>query len=137
MATATFLTEGLDIATKNLLGQAIAITPKLRLFTNNQQPGAADTLATYTQCVLAGYADAAITPANWMGSSAGGVATYAYPNLAFTFNAYAGGTTIYGGVYYDATSGKALFAFQLDTAYAVPAGGGTLNVAMTFQDHKC
>lgn len=137
MSTAVFLTEGLDIATKNLLGQAIAITPKLRLFTNNVQPTAADTLATYIQCILGGYADAVITPANWVGSSAGGVATYTYPNITFTFNAYAGGVTIYGGVYYDNTSGKGLFSFLLDTAYAVPAGGGTLTVAMTFQDHKC
>ena len=137
MSTAVFLTEGLDISTKNLLGQAIAITPKLRMFSNNVNPAASDTLGTYTANGLAGGADVAITPANWVGSSAGGVATYTYPNITFTFAAYAGGTTIYGGVYFDNTSGKALFAFTLDTPYAVPAAGGTLTVAMTFSDHKC
>lgn len=137
MATATFLTEGLDIITKNVLGQGISTIPKLRLFTNNHTPVATDTLATFTQCTLAGYADVGVAPLTWTGSSAGGVATYTYPTITFTFSAYAGGTTIYGAVLYDSTSGKALFAFLLDTPYAVPAGGGTLSVALTWTDHQC
>lgn len=137
MSTAVFFTEGLDTITKLLLGQAPAYTPKGRLFTNNHTPVAADVLATFTACVLTGYADATMTASGWTGSSSGGVATYSFPSITFNFAAYGGGTTIYGFIAYDNAGGKALWGFLLDTAYVVPVGGGSLTVALTFQDHAC
>lgn len=137
MATATFLNEGMDQLTKQALGVTSAPAPKIRLFTNNHTPAVGDALAAFTQCTLPGYADATITPSSWTGSSTGGTSTYTYPNVTFTFTANSGGTTIYGVVVYDATAGKGTYAFLLDTAYAVPAAGGSLTVALTWQDHQC
>ena len=137
MATATFLTEGLSDLTRLILGAAPSYSPFLRLFTNNHTPVAADVLATFIPCALSGYSDSGVNPASWTGSATSGVATYTYPNVTFTFAPYGGGTTIYGGIVYNSSDNKGIYAWLLDTPYAVPAGGGTLTIAITFQDHQC
>ena len=137
MATATFLTEGLSELTAVLLGNTLGIAPKLRLFSNNPTITAASTLSSFTANGLTGGADASIIPSSWSVSSSGGVASATYPTVTFTFAAYAGGTTIYGGVVYNSNSSKGYYAWLLDTAFAVPAGGGTLTIALAFSDHQC
>lgn len=94
-----------------------------------------DTPANYTECALAGYAAVALVPANWVGATAAGLATYDYPTITFTFNPYAGGTTIYG--YFVTIPGLVgVLAELFSVPYVVPAGGGSLTIDITYEDQK-
>jgi len=128
-----FVTEGLDDAVKVVLGKNSLPTLKLHLFTNNHTVVNGDTLATFTECTLSGYAAVTLTAANWTGSTTGGVATYTYPTVSWTFAAYAGGVTIYGYYLEDTVNGKLYAAETFASSYAVPAAGGGLNLALAIE----
>lgn len=133
--SATWLNTGLDLFAKVSLGKTAFATLTTRLFTNNVTPAVTDTAGTYTECVLTGYAAVDHVPASWTGSASGGVATYTHTTLTFTFSAYAGGTTIYG--YYLSVPGPiGVLAELLSVPYAVPAGGGSLTIDVTYLDRK-
>ncbi len=108
----------------------------LRLYTNNRTPVVTDTAANYTECALAGYAAVDLLPANWSEVTAGGVCTASYPAVTFTFNAYAGGTTIYGAYLTDG-AGTVLAAGLLDVAFAVPPAGGSLTLTVSDTQKQC
>lgn len=133
--SATWLNTGIDYAAQVFLKKTAEQDLTVRLFTNNHTPVVTDTASAFTECALSGYANVTLTPASWSGSTTGGLATYTYPAITFTFNAYAGGTTIYG--YYVTIPGvTGVLAELFSTPYAVPSGGGTLTVNITYQDQK-
>jgi hypothetical protein len=135
MVSATWLNTGIDYKSQLFLGKTAFATLTTRLFTNNHTPGVTDTAASYTECALAGYAAAAMVPANWSGSTVAGLATYTHTTLTFTFSAYAGGTTIYG--YFVTVPGLVgVLAELFSTPYVVPAGGGSLTVDVTYEDEQ-
>lgn len=131
--TLTLLNDGADFIEQLFLNKKSPASWKVRLYTNNHAPAVTDSAAAFTECVLSGYALVTTTPASWTGSVSAGVATYNYPAITFTFSAYAGGTTIYG-VFVAPGDGTCWLAGLLDTAFAVPAAGGSVTV--TLQDAK-
>jgi hypothetical protein len=131
--SATWLNTGIDFGAMEFMNSIAQQNLTVRLFTNNHTPGPTDTAASYTECALSGYANVTLTPGSWSGSSSAGTATYTYPTLTFTFSAYAGGTTVYG--YYVTIPGvTGVLAELFSVPYAVPAGGGSLTLDITYQD---
>jgi hypothetical protein len=132
---ATKMNNGLDPLNINILGGAAAGQWTLHLFTNVITPGVTNTVGSYTECALTGYAAVALTPGSWTGSTTGGVATYTYPAVTFTFST--GSVTIFG--YYITFQISAtvylLCAQNFASSYAVPSGGGgmVVNLTETFQ----
>jgi hypothetical protein len=133
--SALWFNAGIDYLANIFLNSTALQNLTLRCFVNNHAPAVTDTFATFTECTLGGYAALTLTPGTWSGSTAAGLATYAYPAINFTFNPYAGGTTIYG--YLLTIPGvTAILGDLLGTPYAVPAGGGILAITPTYQDQK-
>jgi len=131
--SATWLNLGIDYKAQVVLGKTARVEFTVRLYTNVHTPGVTDTAGSYTECTLVGYAAVATVPANWAGSTSGGLATYVQTTLTFTFAPYAGGVTIQG--YYVTIPGPiGVLAALLSVPYAVPAGGGTLTLDITYQD---
>jgi hypothetical protein len=124
--TGAFFKEGL------FLGLNVPLNLFLRLYTNNRGvPQPTDTIANYTECTLAGYAAVQFQANQWTVVTAGGICTATYPQITFTFQPYAGGTTIYGALITDAAR-DVFLASPLDAVFPVPPGGGVLN--MNVQD---
>jgi len=128
--SALWFNAGIDYLAQVFLNMTAQQNLTLRLFTNNHTPVVTDTFATFTECALSGYAAFTFTAGTWSGSTAGGVSSYSYPAHNFTFDPYAGGTTIYG--YLVTIPGvTAVLGDLLGTPYAVPAGGGIMQITPT------
>lgn len=128
--SAVWLNGGIDYLTKIFLNVTAQQNLTLRLYTNNHAPVVTDTWAAFTECVLGGYAAFTFTPGTWSGSTVAGLSSYSYPAVSFTFNPYGGGTTIYGyAVTIPGVTG--ILADLLGTPYAVPAGGGIMQITPT------
>src|ERR1051326_837872 len=106
----------------------------LKLYTNNHTPVVTDTSAAYTECSATGYAAVTLTGASWTGSTSGGVADYTYPTVVFTFTAGLG-QTIYGAYLVDQAGNVS--AGLLDTPFAVPPGGGSLDINLEEKQQQC
>ena len=132
-----FMNAGLDKLTQIILRKLTAVDYKVHLYVNNLTPLVTSVIGDFTECTLAGYAAASLTGGNWTGSTTGGVATYNYPAIAYTFSAYAGGTTIYGYYVSDSSSTYAIWAELFGTSFAVPAGGGELDLSLQWVDKLC
>jgi hypothetical protein len=128
--TFTELTQGVDWREQVYLNKVANGNLTLRLYTNNHTPAVGDNNAAYTECALVGYAAVTLAPGSWTGSSAAGVATYNYIAVTFTFSAYAGGTTIWGAYLTNGVP-DVMLASLLDTAFTVPAAGGSVTITMT------
>jgi len=128
--SAVWLNGGIDYLTQVFLNITAQQNLTLRLYTNNHAPIVTDTWSAFTECTLSGYAAVTFTPGTWSGSTSAGLSSYSYPAVSFTFNPYAGGTTIYG--YAVTIPGiTAVLADLLGTAYAVPTGGGIVQITPT------
>lgn len=128
--SAVWLNAGIDYLTNLFLNVAAQQNLTLRLYTNNHAPVVTDTWAAFTECALSGYAALTFTPGTWSGSTVGGLSSYSYPAVNFTFDPYAGGVTIYG--YAVTIPGViAVLAELLGTPYAVPTGGGIMSITPT------
>jgi hypothetical protein len=128
-----FANTGVDYIAKCALNKASPSDFIVHLFTNNHTPAVTDSAANYTECALSGYASITLSAGTWSGGASGGVATYVYSALGYTFAAYAGGTTIFGA-YVTTVSGVFIGAELISPSYAVPSGGGTLNYTPTYQE---
>ncbi len=128
-----FANTGVDYIAQCALNKAVPSNFLVHLFTNNHTPLVTDNAGNYTECVLGTYAAITLAPGTWVGGAAAGVATYVYSALAYTFAAYAGGTTIYGA-YVTTVAGTFIGAELISPSYAVPSGGGTLNYTPTFAE---
>lgn len=106
----------------------------LKLYVNNHTPVVTDTAAAYTECTATGYAAVTLTGASWTGSTTGGVADYTYPAVTFTFTAGLG-QTIFGAYLVDQAGN--VEAGLLDTAFAIPAGGGTVTINLEEKQQAC
>jgi hypothetical protein len=112
----------------------------VRLFTNNHTPVPDDVVTNFSECTLAGYARAVLTPGSWSGfATAGGVFSDSYPTIIFTFSAYSGGVIIYGYFVTDTGSipTKVYWAESLSVPYTVPSGGGGFPLSITWNDKLC
>jgi hypothetical protein len=134
--TFTWLNNGLDWVEQLKLNKTEPSNLTLHLYTNDYTPVVTDTAEDYTECELTGYDSITLTPDDWTGSTTDGLSTYTYPSQSWTFSSYAGGTTIYGA-YLTNGAGVAVAAALLDTAFAVPAAGGTLNLSLTDTNKQC
>jgi hypothetical protein len=133
--SATWMNTGIDYAANVFLKRTAEVDLTARLYVNNYTPLVTSTAGNFTECTLTGYAALTLTPGSWSGSTSSGLATYTYPTITFTFSPYAGGTTIYG--YYVTIPGvTAVLAELFSTPYAVPAGGGSLTLDVTYEDQK-
>lgn len=137
MATLTWLKAGLSRKLGLITNKAGAVENlKLGLYVNNHAPDPNDTTANYTECTLAGYAQITLTGANWStpSYSAPTESTVYSPDNTFTFTA--GSVTIYGALLFN-QAGDVIAAGLLDTAFAVPSGGGTVTIkTLTLTDQN-
>ncbi len=109
-------------------------TPQLvaRLFTNNVVPAVTDTLASYTGCTLAGYADVPLPGLTWTGGAAGGEDDAAADPVFQIIAPYAGGVTIYGYVIFENTGpAVGVWADVFPAPFAVPAGGAVIAISLS------
>jgi hypothetical protein len=132
MAILTWTYDGLANVLDGVSNQGLGTNLRLRLYTNNHAVVVGDVWAALTECALAGYAFALTVPANWTITTAApvGYSVATYPAVTFTFNAYAGGVTIFGFAI-TTTANLLLVGGLLDTAFVVPAGGGSLTINLT------
>lgn len=108
----------------------------LKLFTNNITPSVTDTATDYTVCVEPGYADIAIDPTMWSGSTTAGVSTYNYPMQTFTITSNPDVVTIYGYYVLD-SAGTLLFSDVFPTPVAFAGAGVLVNVTLTYNTQMC
>ena len=119
-----------------ILGQAPATPkPRFKLFVNNHTPACDDSPGMYTECTLAGYASLLLNPASWSCSLSSCVETCTYPTITETFTA--GGQTIYGHFVIDDLTGNLLWAELWPTPFAVPSGGGSIQIVLQWVDQQC
>lgn len=133
---AIYTTEGLLTVNDYLLGKSVALSWRVRLFTNNFLVSVASVAGDFVECALAPYASVLLVPSNWSTSAAAGVFQGTYPTISWTFNSYAGGVTIYGWYATDDATGRSLVAETFVAPYAVPAAGGALTLAPEFFDQN-
>ena len=136
--TLTWLNRGIDDRELQYLNNETPFNLRVRLYVNSHSPVVTDTDSAFTECTATGYASQTLIAANWSGSTSGGVATYTYPTLTFTFTAGLG-QTVYGVYLDDAATPTphTQMAGLLDVPFAIPSGGGTLTIALTDQFHQC
>jgi hypothetical protein len=79
--------EGELLLGKRALNHTAADNVVLRLYSNDVTPAAADTVATYTEVVVAGYAAKTLTGASWSWATVSGKAEGSYAEQTFTFTA--------------------------------------------------
>ena len=130
---ALFQNNGLNPLNQVILNKATGAPWVLHLYTNVITPAVTDTTSSYTECAVSGYASVSLTGSSWTGSATAGTDTETYPSITFTFNSYAGGTTIYG---YNVTQTISSTTYQLASQnfasnYPIPSGGGQLIVNLT------
>src|SRR5258707_10782680 len=126
---ATWLNEGLERALRLLLDFPAPVGLEfLRLYTVDVSLTPALTIASFTECTLAGYVEADLLAVGWTIAAAAGVGTADHDPVTFTFDPYGGGTTIYGwDVGYEAEL-ISFFAQRLAVPVALPPNGGALPV---------
>ena len=127
----TLVNTGVNVIIQNWLNKLSPTNFTIGLYTTNHTPAVTDTKSTYTaiECSLPGYAEITLAPGSWTGSATAGTATYNYPAQTFTFTSNVGGITIYGAFIFDA-NGVLICAGLLDTAFPVPAAGGSLTLTL-------
>lgn len=77
---------GEDKFLQNIVNKTAPNNLTIQLYTSNTTPAETDTAATYTVAVGAGYADVALTAANWGTVTQGAPSSIAYPQITWTFN---------------------------------------------------
>src|SRR5258707_6456690 len=93
---ATWLNEGLERALRLLLDFPAPVGLEfLRLYTVDVSLTPALTIASFTECTLAGYVEADLLAVAWTIAAAAGVGTADHDPATFTFGPYGRGTTIY------------------------------------------
>jgi hypothetical protein len=138
MATDTMTNLIINAMAQYLAGKGVA-TPSLALglFVNNWAFSASTILADLVECSAPGYARASLAAASWSGSTVGGVATYTYPNVTFTFTGSGGGQIIYGNFYYDSGNGDVVWGQTWASSYTIPAGGGAVILTPQIVTKQC
>ena len=120
--------QGETIALECFLNVAPATDRMLRLYVNDQTPGAADTEDDYTEASGYSYAAVTLTPASWV-ITPGNPTEAVYPEQTFTFSGALG--NVYG--YYvteDASPPRLLWAERFtDGPYNVT--GASVEIAVT------
>lgn len=109
----------------------------VRLFVNLHFPLATDVAGNYTECSIPGYSAQILQPGEWDGGIvAPGVVYFTYPQLTWTFDAYAGGQSIFGYYVMD-DAGDLIYSELFPSPFPVPPAGGTLPIILTWQDEQC
>src|SRR5258707_2602551 len=91
---ATWLNEGLERALRLLLDFPAPVGLEfLRLYTVDVSLTPALTIASFTECTLAGYVEADLLAVAWTIAAAAGVGTADHDPVTFTFDPYGGGDT--------------------------------------------
>src|SRR5258707_12203845 len=94
---ATWLNEGLERALRLLLDFPAPVGLEfLRLYTVDVSLTPALTIASFTECTLAGYVEADLLAVAWTIAAAAGVGTADHDPVPFTFDPYGGAATIHG-----------------------------------------
>jgi len=129
----------IDLVSRFVLG--LTSTPpslEVHLFVNQWNFASDTTIANLVECDAPGYAAVPLTPANWTGSTTGGVSTYTYPVLAFNFTGQGvPPQTVYGHWIGDSASGDVLWGLTWPAPYVIPAAGSTIYLAPTWANQSC
>ena len=129
MSYALFINQGLlELAFS--LGQWRNLALEVGLFTNFFSPSPADSNLTPHECALPGYARVALNSLSWEDASVGNDGSIFSVGPSFTFGSNTGGIVVYGFVLYSSSTEDVIAEGLLDSAYSVPASGGTLTFAL-------
>lgn len=116
----------------------MAITPALMLFIGDIAVACDTTITDLAECTCAGYARHTLVPGTWtVDATTPCVVTASYPSVVFTLTNDGGGQTIYGHAVIDTTGDEILWAQTWTTPFAVPAGGGVVEVFPSWADEQC
>ena len=111
---------------------------ELHLFTSPWNMAADTIAANLVECSAPGYAPVPLNPANWVGSTTGGVATYQYPVVSLIFTGQGSPAQIvYGHWIGDSVTGDVLWGLTWLAPYTIPAGGSTIYLAPTWATQSC
>ena len=89
-------------------------------------PGNSDTISTYNESVVSGYAPKTLVGTSWTFATSAGTSSAVYARQTFTFST---SETIYGGYATDASDTNLLWAVRFDgVPYTVPSLGGVIEV---------
>lgn len=105
------------------------------LYVNDYDPTCEDTPGDYVECTLAGYAPVFLTPSQWSCLLSSCIETCTYAVITVNFNA--GGQTIYGHYVQDDNDSDLMWAELWLTPFVVPAGGGSIQITLQWQDQQC
>lgn len=122
---------GESLALQNFLNKAAPQDQKFVLFKSNTTPAETDTTATYTAADFTGYADAALTGANW--TISGTAPTSAgYAQQTFTSSADQTAQNVYGYLVKQTTSGTLMWAERFTNGpYVIANNGDAIKVTPT------
>jgi hypothetical protein len=124
--------EGLRKVAELITGFSANGNLTMRLFVNNITPGAATVKADFTECTLTGYTSKTLNTSNWTFGISSSVETASYPQQNWVFTA--SGQTIYGYYVTDPTDAKVVWCERIASPYAVPSGGGSIQITPTISD---
>jgi len=138
MAGELFTNDGVLWCMNVLLQQIAQDDLQIVLLTDTVPFAITDVPADHTPNVLTGGAPITLTSIDWSTAVSMGTAAGVTGTLAWTFAPYAGGTTIQQYMILDASTGtKIIWGGVLPTPFAVPAGGGILNLVITWPGQLC
>jgi len=133
-----FSTEGVKRMVALVTGGASVVDLRYHLFVNDLSPINADAgSAQFTECALSGYVSFDLLDTDWTLTAGGGVCVAVYPAITFSFDAYSGGTAIYGYYVTFASETTWLYGDRLPKSYDVPATGGSLVQQPMLQLRAC
>ena len=112
--------------------------PNIMLFENNVQVTCATVLTDLDELVAPGYAAITLDEVDWTYSSQPCYVSATYPQISWTLTGPGSGTgTIYGHAIYDSKGSQIMWAQTWPTPFVIPAAGGTVTVAPSWQDQQC
>lgn len=123
----------------DVLLQQIAVDDfQVVLLTDTVPFALTDDPTDHTPNVLTGGSPFTLGSSDWTTAVSAGVASGTSTVMSWNFAPYAGGTTIEQYMVLDASTGLVLiWGGALPTPYAVPSGGGLLNLVINFPMELC
>ena len=111
---------------------------ELGLFVNAYTFSVTSTYADLVECTAPGYPAFPLVPTSWTGATTGGLAGYSYPTITFTFQGPGTPAQVIQGHFLRVVGGQVLpWGLTWATPFSIPAGGGIVQVNLTWQDQAC
>lgn len=119
-----------DVGEKELLSRAVTYEgSKLILYTNNYVCTETSVIGDFTECAVAGYAQASLASGSWNVTTTTNITTVNYAQQTFSPTT---AVSVYGYAVTNSAKSIVLWAEQFTGApFVIPAGGGTINVTLS------